>query len=151
MGCHNMEKMDNTSLKAAITKSLKKEFPNCTIYKDKQERPKLPAFFVRYIDVSQTGAGMDFYNQEYVAEVIYRPGESIKKNELSTHLDLIGGQVVDLLSLVSDEKVSSRSTKTDYEVVDGVLVVVANYHLRTRIIKETAPYMQTMIENEEVK
>jgi len=36
MGCYNM---DNTTLKACITRTLKNEFENCKIYKEKQEKP----------------------------------------------------------------------------------------------------------------
>lgn len=143
--------MDNTTLKACITKTLGKEFTNCKIYRDKQEKPTLPAFFVRYIDVSQTSAGMDFYQQEYLTEIRYRPGDTVSANELNTHLDLIGGQVVDLLYCVSDADFCARAETIDYEISDGVLIVTAKYPVKKRIVPKQDPYMQELIENEEVK
>lgn len=142
--------MDNTTLKACITKTLKTEFNNCKIYKDKQEKPTLPAFFVRYLNVSQVSAGMDFYSQEYMAEIRYRPGDTISKNELNTHLELIGGQVVDLLYCVSGEDFFSRAENIDYEISDGVLIVLAKYPVRKRIVAGQDPFMQELEENEEV-
>ena len=61
----------------------------------------LPAFFVKYIDVVQESAGMDFYRQDYLVEVRYRPGNTIPDHELETHLELIGGQVVILFSVLA--------------------------------------------------
>lgn len=140
--------MDNTTLKACITKALKKEFPNSKIYKDKQgPNVKLPAFFVRYLKVSQIRAGFDFYRQSYLVEIRYRPEEELAKNELSTHLDLIGGQVADLLRVVRGDNFSARAENMDCETSDGVLVVLASYDIKKRIVPAQAPYMQTLKEN----
>lgn len=143
--------MDNTTLKACITKTLKEEFKDCKIYKDKQEKPTLPAFFVRHIEVSQVSAGMDFYSQEYLTEIRYRPGDTVPKNELNTHLELIGGQVVDLLYCVSGEDFFSRAENIDYEISDGVLIVTGKYPVKKRIVPEQDPFMSELKENEEVK
>lgn len=144
--------MDNTTLKACITKALKKEFPSCKIYKDKQSsNVKLPAFFVRYLKVSQVKIGFDFYEQIYIVETRYWPEENLAKNELSTHLDLIGGQVADLLQVVRGDNFSARAGDIDCETSDGVLIVLASYKVKKRIVPAQDPYMETLKENEEVK
>lgn len=148
MGCYNM---DNTTLKACITRTLKNEFENCKIYKEKQEKPTLPAFFVRYVDVSQVSAGMDFYYQDYLAEIRYRPGNTIPDNELRTHLELIGGQVVDLLFCISGDDFYARAENIDYEISDEVLIITGRYKVKKRIVPKQDPYMQNLEENEEVK
>lgn len=93
--------MDNTTIKSCITKMLKKEFIDCKVYKDKQgTKVKLPAFFVRYINVLQQDRGLGFFEQNYLVEIRHRPVPSIPANELNTYLELTGGQVVDLLNIV---------------------------------------------------
>lgn len=148
MGCYNM---NNTTLKACITRTLKDEFSECKVYKDKQEKPTLPAFFVRYIDVAQESAGMDFYSQDYLVEVRYRPGNTIPDHELENHLELIGEQVADLLFCISNDEISARAENIGYEISDGVLVITGKYPVRKRIVAERDPYMQNLEENEEVK
>lgn len=148
MGCYNM---NNTSLKACITRALKNEYENCKIYVKKQEKPTLPAFFVRYIDVAQESAGMDFYSQDYLVEVRYRPGNTIPDHELETHLELIGGQVVDLLFCISSDEIIARAENLDYEISDGVLIITGKYTVKKRIVPKQDPYMQHLEENEEVR
>lgn len=147
--------MDNTTLKACITKTLKKEFQNCKIYKDKQEtKVKLPAFFVRYINVTQQDKGMGFFEQNYLVEIRYRPDSSIPANELNTYLELTGGQVVDLLNVVRDDKsdFSVRALNIENRIEDGVLIVIASYQIsRKRITKAQDPFMRTLEENQKIK
>lgn len=145
--------MDNTTLKACITKTLKREYPSYKVHKDKQVgEPKLPAFFVRYIDVGQQPAGMDFYSQVYMVEIRHRQEDSFPVNELSTYLDLTGGQVVDLLSTVSDGDFFARAENIDYNISDGILCVVATYRIRKRIVAAQDPIMNVLEENtQEVK
>lgn len=78
--------MNNTSLRTSITKMLHEEFPDCDIYKDKQEAgTKLPAFYVRYVNVTQQGKGMDFYEQNYIVEVRHRPDPDMPPNEINDY------------------------------------------------------------------
>lgn len=144
--------MDNTTLKACITKTLKREYPSCSIYKDKQgSEADLPAFFVRYIDVGQHSVGMDFYNQTYIVEVRHRQEDSYPENELSTYLDLTGGQVVDLLANISDGDFFARADNIDYQITDGVLCVVATYRIKKMIVPKQSPFMKVLNEKQEVK
>lgn len=143
--------MDNTTLKACITKTLKNEYPNFEVYKDKQgSEVVLPAFFVRHIDVGQESAGRDFYIQCYLVEIRYRPEEDLPENELNTHLDLTGGKIADLLSTIRDGEFSARAEKIDYQIIDGILVVVATYNIRKRIVAEQNPLMAILEERQEV-
>ncbi|NCU30382.1 hypothetical protein EOM57_01105 [Candidatus Saccharibacteria bacterium] len=144
--------MNNTTLKACVTKALKREYPDYKVYKDKQgSEVILPAFFVRYIDVGQRSAGMDFYSQSYMVEIRHRQEDDFPENELETYLDLTGGQVVDLLSTVSDGEFFARAENIDYRISDGVLCVVATYRIRKMITQEQDPYMKILQNNEEVK
>lgn len=147
-----MKEYNNTTLKACITKTLKTEFPDCTVLKDRPGNTlKLPAFFIRYLSPSQILSGMDFYTQSFLVEVRYRPNDKLPENELSTHLDLIGGQVVDLLSFVQKEDFSARAEQIDYDITDGVLVVIARYRIKKRVTPKQDPYMKTLEEKQEVK
>lgn len=147
--------MDNTTLKKCITRTLKEEFPNCKVYKDKQEtKVKLPAFFVRYINVSQQDRGMGFFEQNYIVEIRHRPDPSIPANELNTYLELTGGQVVDILNVVKDNQsdFSVRALSLESNIEDGVLIVVGNYQiLRKRITEAQEPFMQTLKEEQKVR
>lgn len=147
--------MDNTTLKTCITKTLKKEFANCRIYKDKQEtKVKLPAFFVRYINVTQQDKGMGFFEQNYLVEIRHRPDGSIPANELNTYLELTGGQVVDLLNVVRDDKsdFSVRALNLESRIEDGVLIVIGSYQiLRKRITEAQEPFMRTLEERQKVR
>ncbi len=143
---------NNITLKKAITKLLKKEFPHCTILKDKSgSNQKTPTYFVRYLSVGQKSAGMDLYSQSFIVEVRYRPDNKLPENELSTHLDLIGGQLQDLLDFVCDEDFSARAESTDYETSDGSLILLLRYTIRKRIVTEQDPYMEGLEERQEVK
>lgn len=142
----------NISLKKAITKLLKEEFPHCTILKDKSgSNQKAPTFFVRYLSVGQKSAGMDLCSQSFIVEVRYRPDNKLPENELSTHLDLIGGQLQDLLDFVRDEDFSARAESADYETSDGSLIMLLRYTIRKRIVTEQDPYMEDIEEKQEVK
>lgn len=147
--------MDNTTLKACITKTLKREFPTCKVYKDKQEtKVKLPAFFVRYINVIQQDRGMGFFEQNYLVEIRHRSDPSIPANELNTYLELTGGQVVDILNVVRDDKssFSVRALNLESRIEDGVLTVVGTYQiLRKRITEAQDPFMQTLKEEQKVR
>lgn len=147
--------MDNTTLKSCITKMLKKEFPDCKVYKDKQgTKIKLPAFFVRYINVLQQDKGLGFFEQNYLVEIRHRPNSSIPANELNTYLELTGGQVVDLLNIVKDDKTdfSVRALNLESKIEDGVLIVIGSYQiLRKRITETQEPYMQKLEENQKIR
>lgn len=145
--------MDNTTLKTCITKTLKREYPSYKVYKDKQgSKAILPAFFVRYIDVSQRSKGMDFYEQTYVVEIRHRQDDDYPENELSTYLDHTGGQVVDLLSNISDGDFYARTETIDYNIIDGVLCIIATYHIKKMVVAKQDPFMQVLQENkQEVK
>lgn len=147
--------MDNTTLKSSITRMLKDEFPNCKVYKDKQgTKVKLPAFFVRYISVSQQDRGRGFFEQNYLVEIRHRPDASIPANELNTYLELTGGQVVDLLNVVKDNKstFSVRALNLESKIEDGVLIVIGSYQiLRKRITEAQEPYMQKLEENQKIR
>ena len=147
-----MKEYNNTTLKACITKTLKQEYPGHTVLKDKLGNTlKLPAFFVRYLSPSQTGSGMDFYTQTFIVEVRYRPDDKLPENELSTHLDLIGGQVADLLGFVQNGDFSARAEQIDYDITDGILIVIARYRIKKRVTQVQDPYMENMEEKQEVK
>lgn len=147
--------MNNTSLRTSITKMLHEEFPDCDIYKDKQEAgTKLPAFYVRYVNVTQQGKGMDFYEQNYIVEVRHRPDPDMPPNEINDYLELTGGQITDLLSVVKDKDTgfSCRALNTESNISDGVLLVIANYQiLRKRITESPEPYMNDLEENRKVR
>lgn len=134
---------------------LHEEFPNCHIYKDKQEAgTKLPAFFVRYVNVTQQVKGMDFYEQNYIVEVRHRPDPDMPPNEINDYLELTGGQIADLLSVVKDKETgfSCRALNTESNISDGVLLVIANYQiLRKRITESPEPYMNDLEENRKVR
>ncbi len=142
--------MDNTTLKSCITKTLSLNFKECSIYKNKPSQVKLPAFFVRYIDVSQNGQGMGFYQQNYIVEIKYRPRE-LMTNDVSTHLDSIAEQVIDLIVEIYGDDFFSRALNINYEIIDETLLIIANYQVRKRIIKEEVIYMKNLIEKKEVK
>lgn len=147
--------MDNTTLKACITKMLSKKYTNCKIYKDKQGvNVKLPAFFVRYVNVSQIEKGMGFFEQSYLVEIRYMPDSKISVNDLNTHLDLTGGQVVDLLNVVRDDTsdFSVRATNLDYNIEDGVLIILGNYTiLRKRIVEKQDSYVKGLEQIQKVR
>ena len=133
---------------------LSQEFKNCKIYKDKQgANVKLPAFFVRYVDVTQEDRGMGFSEQNYIVEIRHRPG-TMPENELNTYLELTGGQVMDLLNVVRDEDTdfSCRALNMQCNIDDGVLIVIASYRLlRTRIVEVRDPSMNELTQNEKVR
>lgn len=147
-----MKEYNILSLKTCITKTLKKEYPNYTVRIDKPGNTlKLPAFFVRYISPGQVASGMDFFTQSFLVEVRYRPDDKLPENELNTHLDMTGGRVADLLGFVQDGDFSARAEQIDYEVTNGVLLVLARYRIRKRVMQKRDPYMENMEGKQEVK
>lgn len=144
--------MDNTTLRSCITKTLQIAYPTHSIYENKQQSTiTLPAFFIRYMEVKQEPIGQDSYVQKYKVEIQYQPEESLPEDELSMHLDLLGGQIVDLLFTIRDDDFFARALTIDYQVSDGVLTAVASYHIRKRIITNQDPLMANLIERQEVK
>lgn len=145
--------MDNLSLRTMIVRLLKKEFPDVPIYRDKQSKAKLPAFFIRNINVTQAYSGMNIFQQEYLVEIRYRPAESLSNNELSTHLELIGGQIQNTIHIIPalNKEPGTVASEVSCEVSDGVLVVLASYPMRKLVQEDMGAMMATLDERQGIK
>ena len=146
-----MREMTNDTLRVCITKKLKNHYPKMEIRSDLAGNIRtLPAFFVRTVNVTQEEAGFDFYHQKYLMEVRYHPDEMMNENGKQSILNVISGELMDILQNIRTEVFSTHAQNIESEVSDGVLVVTATYTVRKLIQKEIPENMQVLEERTEV-
>lgn len=146
-----MREMTNDTLRVCITKKLKTHYSDIEIRSDLAGNIRtLPAFFVRTVEVRQEHACFGFFQQKYLMEVRYHPDPNMNENGKQAKLNIISGELMDILQNIHTESFSASASNVESEVSDDVLVVTATYSIRKMIYQEQDASMQSLKERTEV-
>lgn len=146
-----MREMTNDTLRVCITKKLKTYYPNLEIRSDLAGNiRRLPALFVRTVNVTQEEVGFNFFHQKYLMEVRYHLDPMMNDNGKQSTLNIISGELMDILHNIQTDSFSTHAQSVESEVSDDVLVVTATYTVRKLIQKEKPDNMQVLEERTEV-
>lgn len=121
------------SITSAIALNLRSGFTSSegeppVIYKDQTVQDKqVPSFFIWTMDVDNTKVGR-YYEQLYQMNIRYELEEGHEKPQET--LRAIGMKCLDILGVIEVDNRPLNSTSINYQIVEGVLQVFANYTLK---------------------
>lgn len=121
-----MIEIKSNTIVSAITRTLKDNFNDTQIYKDKKlQGLKKPCFFVFNLNSSQSKATKDIFKREHLINIRFH------SEYTRAEIDEVAFKLLDLLSEVKNEKFILRPTREiTYEVQDGVLQMFIPYKIR---------------------
>ncbi|WP_338630575.1 phage tail terminator family protein [Clostridium baratii] len=134
-----MGKLESGTIISAITRTLKDNFPNCTIYKDKKMQGlKKPCFFVFKLNSEQEKYNKYIFNRDLLINIRYmNEGNRSELEEVEFNLQMILNYIEKY-----DIKLVPRSIKS--EIIDDVLQVFVSYSIRVMEIKEIEETMNSI-------
>ncbi|MFQ8599978.1 MAG: DUF6838 family protein [Oscillospiraceae bacterium] len=141
-----MTLISGDTVKSAVCRKLKAEFPAYEVYKDKPVQNAVkPYFFVEQVSLSQRKVRRDTWERIVLLDIRYHTGENTR-----SVLDQMGGELCELLSALKIESGIYRGSGQRTEIVDGVLHAFAAYTIHGHL-GETTPYLSGLSYSEGVK
>lgn len=115
--------MNISEMISTITKTIKQEYKDVTIYKEKVEQGfKTPCFFVTCLNVEQNKVKREKYDRDYLFNIRFHMKEP-KRIELL----LTGEKLQELLQNIKQDNEILIGKELKYEIVDNVLQFFVSY------------------------
>ncbi len=141
-----MTRINGDTVKSAVCRKLKAEYPAHEVYKDKPvQNAAKPYFFVEQVSLSQRKIRRDTWERTVLLDIRYHTEENTR-----SALDQMGSALCELLSVLEIESGIYRGSGQRTEIVDGVLHVFAAYTIHGHS-GEAAPYLGGLSYSEGVK
>ncbi|MGG7176204.1 phage tail terminator family protein [Clostridium paraputrificum] len=138
--------MNISEIISAITKTIKNNYPEITIYKDKiQQGFETPCFFITCLNVEQKKVGRNKYARDYLFSIRFHM-ESPEMIELLQK----GEELQELLQELNKDGQLLIGKELNYEVVDDVLQFYVSYKQRLIKVGNKGPSMESLDLNEGV-
>lgn len=122
-------KIDSGTIISLITKTLKQNFPECSIYKDKKiQGLKKPCFFVFKLNSEQVKYNKDIFKQSLLVNIRYINDQG------RTEFEDVDFKVQEILSCIDQDNFKLAPQNIKSEIIDDALQIFISYNIR--ILKE---------------
>ncbi|MFR3566432.1 hypothetical protein GKD14_02110 [Paeniclostridium sordellii] len=122
-------KIDSGTIISLITKTLKQNFPECSIYKDKKiQGLKKPCFFVFKLNSEQVKYNKDIFKQSLLINIRYINDQG------RTEFEDVDFKVQEILSCIDQDNFKLAPKNIKSEIIDDALQIFISYNIR--ILKE---------------
>ncbi|GAA0104318.1 hypothetical protein UT300013_09400 [Paraclostridium sordellii] len=122
-------KIDSGTIISSITKTLKQNFPECSIYKDKKiQGLKKPCFFVFKLNSEQVKYNKDIFKQSLLVNIRYINDQG------RTEFEDVDFKVQEILSCIDQDNFKLVPKNIKSEIIDDALQIFISYSIR--ILKE---------------
>lgn len=119
------------TVKVELVKELVTNFPNVETYKEKNDDPNFPNFFVLLLELNKERIINDYYSLEYFFTIRYRQIADINLDpKLQDNLDDMALDMMYHLRSIEINGLRLPLYESRYEKVDGVLHYFCNVKLR---------------------
>lgn len=131
--------INSKTLISAISRTLKNNFPNYTIYKDKKKQGiKKPCFFIFQLNAEQEKVTKDIFKRDLLVNIRFFTDAD------RMEIDSVNFDLLSLLPTISYEGIRFDAKKISSEVQDDVLQLFLSYKIRVLKEKDIPNYMESI-------